>query len=104
MTWLEALSKVAEINKLINTIEFQMKEQDKEISLLRNDNADIRRQLSALGERVARLEEARNTTSVQIAAVIAKSEADAKLEALLSRMALLVDENETLKRKQLPPG
>ena len=104
MAWTDVFSKVGELAKLINNLEFQFKEQGSEIERLRNTNAELLKANSNLAERVARLEEARNTMGVQMAAFLEKQETNAKMNKILERLEAVESENEALKHRHVSPS
>lgn len=95
MSWVDAAARVGSLAKTINNLELQFKQQDEEITLLRRDNAEIRKQMATIAERLARLEEARNTTAAEVKAALTETLAELQ-------MKVLREENEAL-RRQIPP-
>ena len=94
MSWSDVLGRLGSAAKLVANLELQIKEQDKEIVLLRQDNADLRKIMAGMGERLARLEEARNTTAAEVKMALTETIAEFQMRALR-------EENEALKRKQI---
>ena len=86
--------KVASLVKLFNLIEERQKRQDDEITLLRKDNAELRTQNAMITERLARLEEGRNTVDLQVQ--------NRMLEVISTwENQRLREENAALKQKQI---
>jgi predicted ribosome quality control (RQC) complex YloA/Tae2 family protein len=66
MNALDILGRIGELYKLFNVIDEKLKQQSDEISLLRKDNAEFRKEVSRLTERVAVLEEGRRTVAAEV--------------------------------------
>ena len=96
MSWADAVTRVASLAKTINNLELQFKQQDEEITRLRRENADLRKDMAGMAERLARLEEARKTTAAEVKLALSETLMELKMKAVL-------EENEALKRQQIPP-
>ena len=94
--WDHFAGGVARLTKLFNLVEERQKNQEDDIRTLRQDNAELRKAVASLTERVAVLEEGRKTTAAEVQSVLTRTISTWENQKLR-------DEVEELKRKQLPP-
>lgn len=92
----DVLGGVGRLTKIINNLELQFKSQDEEIKLLRRDNAELRKEIAALTERMATVEESRNTIVAQVETALTKAVTEFQLN-------FLREQNQEL-RNRLPPS
>lgn len=95
--WTELGTKVANLTESFILMKDKQSKQAEEITLLRHENAELRKDLSGVTERLARVEESRNTLAAQMESALTRTIAAWETQKLRA-------ENDELKRKQLPPS